>query len=112
MTEQSKPKTRETIIAELKEQHGDRIAFAKLPDGSLAACRPPSSGEHARVSDKVGDPRKSDYSAQKEYVYACRIYPEIDAFVAMVGKYPGLVQALTGGIADLAGASIEIETGK
>jgi len=100
----------EQTIAQLKSEYG-RIVFAKTPMG-LIACRPPTAGEHQRVSDEVRDDKKSDYQAQKKYALACRIHPEPDQFRAIMDSYPALPQILSDGLVEIAGGDIEIETGK
>lgn len=99
------------IVEKLKSEHGERIVYAKTPMG-LVACRPPTVHEHQRISDKYNDPKASNFSAQKEYIYGCRIHPERADFVSIMEAYPGLIVKFTDALADAAGADIEISTGK
>lgn len=100
----------EQTIKRLKKEYG-RIVFARTPMG-LVACRPPTSGEHQRVTDEVRDEKKSDYQATKKYVMACRIYPEPDQFRSILDSFPVLPAILSDGLVEIAGGDIEIETGK
>lgn len=104
-------KSPDQVLAELREAHGERLAVARTGAG-LVVCRPPSAAEHQRLCDKLGDNRKSDYSAQKELVYSCRVHPEREAFAAVLESYPALVNKLADALVTLAGADVEVSTGE
>lgn len=97
------------IIATLKKEWG-RLVTVRTPIG-LIVCRRPTPGEHQRVSDKYTD-GKSKYAAQKEHVFACAVHPDIDRFKQILDDYPSLVQMMCDGLIEIAGANLEIETGK
>jgi len=109
---ESKPRSHDDIVAAVKSE-GDylEVLDVKSPWGSLV-FRPLTDSEYHRLSDKLGDSRKSDFSAQREAVLGCRLYPDADQFMALLRRKPGLTTAIVNALFKMSGGDIDIEVGK
>lgn len=102
----------QAVIEELEAKHGEgTLVYVKTPKG-LLVLRCPNQGEMQRLSDKMSDPKKSDFSAQKEFVLSILAHPNRDEAVSIFERYSGLIPRLTDAAFEVGGGAFEIQVGK
>ena len=111
MSSNGQSRTQQNEIISAMEKEWGKTAFARTPMG-LVVCRKPTPGEHTRLQDKLGDTKKSDSNAIKEFVFAAVVHPDPDGFRSVMDEYPVLVEEIAVAMRKLAGGDIEVETGK
>lgn len=94
----------------LAAKHGELRVY-RTPNGALA-LKPPKSGDFQRFTDKLTSDKGSKYATMREIVLSCRVYPEREAAVALIDRYPGLVLQAGTAINELAGTEFEAEVKK
>jgi hypothetical protein len=103
----SEKQTEEQRIEALRREHDDLVVIGtKL---GRVAFRPPTSGEYQRLQDKLGDSKKSNAAAMREFVVCCRVYPEASDFMAVLDRYPALVTVAADALHEAAGGGLTIE---
>jgi len=94
----------------LAKEHGE-LHIYRTPHGVLA-LKAPSPGDFQRFTDKLTGDKGSKYATMREIVLACRAYPDREAALELVKRYPGLVLQAGTAINELAGTEFEAEVKK
>lgn len=94
----------------LAAKHGE-IRIYRTPNGTLA-LKAPGPGDFQRFTDKLTGDKGSKYATMREIVLSCRVYPEREAALALIDRYPGLVLQAGTAINELAGTEFEAEVKK
>jgi hypothetical protein len=90
----------EAAKAELEATHGEIVEFET--DWADVAFRLPKSAEFQRCEEEMAS-AGGRYFAQKTLLFACRVFPNADAFEALLSKRPGLVGPLWSQLTDAVG---------
>ena len=102
-----------TITAELFQQfnaqHDGRCEVLSIGnDETDVIVRPPSGVEYDRFkveASKAADRPEIGLNAMKILTRACVVYPDKDAFTALMEKYPALADSYANELLQMAGAS-------
>jgi hypothetical protein len=95
-------------ITEFEQKHG-RIAHVIGKGGKWeVVLRPPNRGEFRKFKSDNQNPATS-FVAQENLVRVTSVFPTGPDVEALLDKYPGIPEACTAAIMDLAGMTAEVE---
>jgi hypothetical protein len=102
------------LIAELKKAHGQSLLAVTAPNGAEIVLKKPSRAVWVEFVDTVNRENNKDsrYLINERLVYTCLAYPGKADAASLFAEYPAWVQALSGEVSKLAGASEALQTKK
>jgi hypothetical protein len=93
-------KLTDEVFAELKAKHGDVIGLET--DDGAAVFRAPTRQEWERfLKEQASEDTKA--AAHRPLIMGCRVWPEKDAFDALVARKPGILLSFGGELIEFAG---------
>jgi hypothetical protein len=99
----------EKIVQDLKAKHGDVYRLKAL--GHEFLVRGPSVAEWRRFKATISDKAKRPF-ATEQLARDCVVHPPKEEVEALFTKYPALPESLADKIAEIGGATEEVEVEK
>lgn len=101
----------ESVLAPLREKHGDIASWVIPKFGLVVAARPANPAEYDRMVNTLRKPGVDQVGTLRAFAMQCIVHPDREEVKRIFEKYPAFAPKVADRAADLCGGEFE-ELGK